>query len=70
MELLVPEGYNMFDTADAVTKLGTMSADVFSRRRATLAYSDLDPHAQTLEGYLFPSKYRVYRRPPRARSAA
>lgn len=63
MELLVPEGYNMFDTADAVTKLGTMSADDFlAAARDPSLIRDLDPHAQTLEGYLFPSKYRVYRK--------
>jgi UPF0755 protein len=63
MELLVPEGYNMFDVADAVAKLGTISADEFlaAARDPSLILS-LDPHAQTLEGYLFPSKYRVYRK--------
>jgi UPF0755 protein len=59
----VPEGYNMFDVADAVAKLGTMPADDFlAAARDPSLIHDLDPHAQTLEGYLFPSKYRVYRK--------
>ena len=61
MELLVPEGYNMFDVADAVAKLGSISADDFlAAARDPSLIRGLDPHAQTLEGYLFPSKYRVY----------
>lgn len=61
MELLVPEGYNMFDVADAVAKLGTMPAEDFlAAGRDPSLIRDLDPQAQTLEGYLFPSKYRVY----------
>jgi UPF0755 protein len=63
MELLVPEGYNMFDVADAVAKLGTISAEDFlAAARDPSLIHDLDPHAQTLEGYLFPNKYRVYRK--------
>jgi len=63
MELLVPEGYNMFDVAEAVAKLGTISAEDFlAVARDPSLIHDLDPHAQTLEGYLFPNKYRVYRK--------
>lgn len=63
MELLVPEGFNMFDLSDAVSKLGTISADSFlAAARDPSLIRDLDPKATTLEGYLFPSKYRVYRR--------
>jgi UPF0755 protein len=63
MELLVPEGFNMFDVADAVARLGTMSAGTFldAARDPSLIH-DLDPKAETLEGYLFPNKYRVYRK--------
>lgn len=61
MELLVPEGFNIFDIADAVAKLGTMSADDFLQAaRDPSPIRDLDPQALTLEGYLFPNKYRVY----------
>ena len=62
MELLVPEGFNMFDVATAVAKLGTMKADTFlAAARNPALIRDLDPKAETLEGYLFPNKYRVYR---------
>ncbi len=63
MELLVPEGFNMFDIADAVAKLGTMPASAFlEAARDPSLIQDLDPKAESLEGYLFPSKYRVYRK--------
>ena len=63
MELLVPEGFNMFDVADAVARLGTMPAETFlAAARDPSLIRDLDPKAETLEGYLFPSKYRVYRK--------
>jgi UPF0755 protein len=63
MELLIPEGFNMFDIADAVAKLGTMSARQFlAAARDPALVRDLDPRAATLEGYLFPNKYRIYRR--------
>lgn len=62
MELLVPEGYNMFDIAEAVGKLGTMSPDTFlAAAKNPSMIRDLDPQAPSLEGYLFPNKYRVYR---------
>jgi UPF0755 protein len=62
MELLIPEGYNMFDIAGAVERLGTMDAATFlvAAKNPELI-RDLDPKAETLEGYLFPNKYRVYR---------
>lgn len=63
MELLVPEGFNMFDVADAVAKLGTMTTGTFiEAARDPSLIRDLDPKARTLEGYLFPNKYRVYRK--------
>ncbi len=63
MELLVPEGFNMFDVADAVGKLGTIPAATFlAAARDPSLIQDLDPKAETLEGYLFPNKYRVYRK--------
>jgi UPF0755 protein len=62
MELLVPEGFNMFDVAEAVGKLGTMTPEAFlSAARNPSLIRDLDPEAPSLEGYLFPNKYRVYR---------
>ena len=63
MELLVPEGFNIFDVADAVGKLGTVSTATFlAAARDPSLIQDLDPKATTLEGYLFPNKYRVYRK--------
>jgi UPF0755 protein len=63
MELLIPEGFNMFDVAEAVAKLGTMSPQQFlTAARNPALIRDLDPKATSLEGYLFPNKYRVYRR--------
>jgi UPF0755 protein len=62
MELLIPEGFNMFDIAAAVEKLGTMKASAFlTAARNPALIRDLDPKAESLEGYLFPNKYRVYR---------
>ncbi len=62
MELLIPEGFNMFDIAEAVGKLGTMQPEKFlAAARNPALVSDLDPDAPSLEGYLFPSTYRIYR---------
>jgi UPF0755 protein len=62
MELLIPEGFNMFDIAEAVGKLGTMRPETFlAAARNPAMIRDLDPAAPSLEGFLFPNKYRVYR---------
>lgn len=62
MELLIPEGYNMFDVADAVGKLGVITPAAFlSVAKDPAIIRDIDPDAPSLEGYLFPNKYRVYR---------
>jgi UPF0755 protein len=68
VELLVPEGYNMFDIAGAIDKLENKerlpalnSAAFLAAARNPAAIQDLDPAAKTLEGYLFPNKYRLYR---------
>ena len=62
LELLIPEGFTIFDTAEAVSKLGTISRQAFlDAARDPAPIRDLDPRATTLEGYLFPNKYRVYR---------
>ena len=63
MEILLPEGFNIFDMAGAVEKLGTITAEHFlAAARNPKLIRDLDPKAKTLEGYLFPSKYRILRR--------
>jgi UPF0755 protein len=62
MELLVPEGFNMYDIAAAVGKLGTMQPETFLAAAGNPAMiRDIDPTAPSLEGYLFPNKYRIYR---------
>lgn len=62
-ELTVPEGYNMFDIAHTAAGLGITSAEAFlSAARDPAAIRDLAPEAPNLEGYLFPSTYRVTRR--------
>jgi UPF0755 protein len=61
-ELTVPEGYNLFDIAAALDKLGTISGrDFMMAARDTSPIRDLAPEALTLEGYLFPDTYRINR---------
>ena len=61
-DLVVPEGRNMFDIAASVEKLGLFPQDEFlAAARDPRAIRDLDPHAPTLEGYLFPNTYHVGR---------
>jgi UPF0755 protein len=63
LEVLVPEGFNMFDIAALVGKLGTIKPEAFlAAAKVPGAVRDLDPNAPSLEGYLFPSKYRLLRR--------
>ncbi|HEV2690084.1 MAG TPA: endolytic transglycosylase MltG [Bryobacteraceae bacterium] len=61
-EITVPEGSNMFDISAAIDRLGFLHGTDFLRiARDPAMISDLDPKAPTLEGYLFPSTYRVTR---------
>lgn len=63
LELLVPEGKNMFDIGAAVEQLGVFkSADFVKAAQDPTYIHDLDPKAPTLEGYLFPSTYRLNHR--------
>lgn len=60
--LVVPEGQNIFDIATAAEKLGVFpAADLLRAARDPSSIRDLDPAAPTLEGYLFPSSYRLDR---------
>jgi UPF0755 protein len=62
-ELVVPEGWNMFDIAAAAEKLGLFPRDRFlAAARDPAMIRDLDPRAPTLEGYLFPDTYKLSRR--------
>jgi UPF0755 protein len=57
--LTIPEGWTMFDIADAVAREGLASRAAFlSAARNPAAISDLAPNAPTLEGYLFPATYQ------------
>ena len=61
-ELVVPEGKNMFDIAALVEHLGIFPAARFlDAARNPAMIRDLDPHAPTLEGYLFPDTYKLSR---------
>ena len=58
--LTVPEGANIFDIAARVQQAGLGTRQDFLIAAATQAslIADIDPHATSLEGYLFPDTYR------------
>jgi UPF0755 protein len=59
-EFTVPEGSNRFDIARLIANNGTIAADDFLKASADpAAIRDLAPHAPSLEGFLFPSTYRL-----------
>ena len=61
-ELRIPEGYNLFDTAKAVGEQGIITeADFLKAARNPKLIRDLAPTAPSLEGFLFPSTYRITR---------
>jgi UPF0755 protein len=63
VRLKIPEGYNIFDIANAVAAAGLGSRDAFlaAERQHTelIAWlpQELGEHPQSLEGYLFPDTY-------------
>jgi UPF0755 protein len=61
--VVIPEGYNMFDIAQAIQNAGLGSSDEFLRVATsdTALIADLAPDAKTLEGYLFPNTYEFTR---------
>jgi UPF0755 protein len=60
--LVVPEGQNIFDIAAEAQKLKLFPvADFLRAARDPSSIRDLDPAAPSLEGYLFPSSYRLDR---------
>ena len=62
-ELTVPEGSNMFDIAASLKQFDFLTgADFLKAARDPALIRDLAPHAPTLEGFLFPSTYRLTRR--------
>jgi UPF0755 protein len=62
-ELTVPEGSNMYDIAEATKALRSLKPEDFLKAATNPALiRELDPQAPSLEGYLFPSTYRVTRK--------
>ena len=62
LELVVPEGQNMFDIANDIKRLHVFSdADFLKAAKNPALIRDLDPDATSLEGYLWPDTYRVVR---------
>src|SRR5262249_8648145 len=60
IELVVPEGKNIFDIGALVEHTGLLKgADFVAAARNPDLIRDLDPQAPALEGYLFPSTYRL-----------
>ena len=61
--LTIPEGYNIFEIAQAVEAAGFGSRDDFlaAEKSQTALIADLSPGAPSLEGYLFPDTYRFAR---------
>jgi UPF0755 protein len=61
--LVVPEGYNIFDIANAVeaAHLGSAADFLAAERSHTELIRQWNLHADSLEGYLFPDTYRFSR---------
>lgn len=61
--VVIPEGYNIFDIAQALQDAGLGSSQDFLNVATTdtALISDLAPDAKTLEGYLFPNTYEFTR---------
>ncbi len=59
----IPEGFNVFEVAEALASTGLVSHDQTQQALArTDLIADLDPGASSLEGYLFPDTYLFVRR--------
>ncbi len=61
--VVIPEGFNMFDIAKAMEDARLGSAEDFLKVATTdtALIADIDPHATSLEGYLFPNTYNFTR---------
>lgn len=61
--VVVPEGYTMFDIADAIQTAGLGRAEDFLKAAQSDTYliSDIAPNARSVEGYLFPDTYEFTR---------
>jgi UPF0755 protein len=61
-EVTIPEGSNIFDIAAILERAGAVGGTQFlAAARKTDLIRDIDSRAVTLEGYLFPSTYRLTR---------
>jgi UPF0755 protein len=61
-ELIVPEGFTMFEIANAAASDGFLTRDEFlAAARDPSLIRDIAPNAPTLEGFLFPAKYEFPR---------
>jgi UPF0755 protein len=61
-QLTIPEGADIFDIAEIAGRLGVVSPARFLAAASNPGLiRDLDPRALSLEGYLFPSTYRIGR---------
>lgn len=62
--LVIPEGFNLFDIAQAVAAAGLGSQEAFLRAasRNVSLVRPWSPKATSMEGYLFPDTYRFSRR--------
>lgn len=61
--VVIPEGFNLFEIAQAIQDAGLGSSQDFLRvaNSSTNLIADLAPDARNLEGYLFPSTYEFTR---------
>jgi UPF0755 protein len=61
--VVIPEGYTMFDIAQAIEQVGLGTQEEFLQvvRSDTELIQDIAPEAKTLEGYLFPDTYEFTR---------
>jgi UPF0755 protein len=61
--VVVPEGFNLWDVAASfeASGLATRAEFLDAARKNHAMINDLDPTAQSLEGYLFPDTYRFTR---------
>lgn len=63
VEVRIPEGYNLYEIAEALERSKLMTqADFLRAARDPSLIRDLAPQAPSLEGFLFPSTYHVPRR--------
>lgn len=58
-EVTFPEGRNLAEMAEIVTTVGLTSRGFMDAASDPSAIADLDPEAETLEGYLFPETYDI-----------